>query len=52
MNVSPTMKVFGTVTNPDFGSVEETGLLVTIADIHPDKIQRHLEGSLMDIELI
>ncbi|MEN9442425.1 MAG: hypothetical protein RLZ33_2502, partial [Bacteroidota bacterium] len=33
MNLSPTMKTFGTAVNPDFGNVEETGILVTIADI-------------------
>lgn len=52
MNLSPTMKVFGTVTNPDFGSVEETGLLITIDDIHPDKTKRHLDTSFPDIELV
>jgi hypothetical protein len=52
MNLSPTMKVFGTVTNPDFGSVEETGLLITIDDIHPDKTRRYLEGNIPDIELV
>ncbi len=52
MNLSPTMKVFGTVTNPDFGGVEETGLLITIDDIHPDKTRRHLDGTFTDIELM
>ena len=53
MNLSPTMKVFGTVTNPDFGSVEETGLLITIDDMPPDKIQRHFDdASFPDIELV
>ncbi len=52
MNLSPTMKVFGTVTNPDFGDVEETGLLITIDDIHPDKTKRHLDGTFPDIELV
>ncbi|MDR2912425.1 MAG: GNAT family N-acetyltransferase [Alistipes sp.] len=52
MNLSPTMKVFGTVVNPDFGDVEETGLLITIADIHPDKTERHINIGLPDIELI
>lgn len=44
MNLSPTMKTFGTAVNPDFGNVEETGILVTIEDIYPDKKERHLEG--------
>ena len=34
MNLSPTMRVFDTVSNPDFGDVEETGILVTIRDIY------------------
>ncbi len=52
MNLSPTMKVFGTVTNPDFGDVEETGLLITIDDIFPDKTRRHLNWNFPDIELV
>lgn len=42
MNLSPTMKTFGTAVNPDFGNVEETGILVTIADIYLDKKERHI----------
>ncbi|MFN6084148.1 MAG: hypothetical protein ACK476_04380 [Fluviicola sp.] len=42
MNLSPTMKTFGTAVNPDFGSVEETGILVTLADIFEDKKVRHI----------
>lgn len=42
MNLSPTMRVFDTVTNPDFGGVEETGILVTIRDIYPEKRQRYM----------
>lgn len=41
MNLSPTMRVFDTVSNPDFGGVEETGILVTIADIYPEKRERY-----------
>jgi len=41
MNLSPTMRVFDTVSNPDFGDVEETGILVTIADIYPEKRTRY-----------
>lgn len=43
MNLSPTMKTFGTAVNPDFGNVEETGILVTIADIYTDKKERHMQ---------
>ena len=42
MNLSPTMKVFDTVSNPDFGDVEETGILVTIKDIYPEKKLRYI----------
>lgn len=42
MNISPSMKTFGTADNHDFGSVEETGILVTIADIYPSKKERHI----------
>ncbi len=41
MNLSPTMRVFDTVSNPDFGDVEETGILVTIRDIYPEKRLRY-----------
>lgn len=42
MQLSPTMKAFGTALNPDFGDVEETGILVTIEDIYPAKKERHI----------
>lgn len=41
MNLSPTMKVFDTFANTDFGGVEETGILVTIPDIYPEKRNRY-----------
>ncbi len=42
MNLSSTMITFGTAMNPDFGDVEETGLLVTIDDIHQEIMDRHI----------
>lgn len=42
MNLSPTMKVFGTALNKEFGNVEETGLLITIDDIYNAKKDRHV----------
>lgn len=42
MQLSPTMKTFGTAMNNDFGAVEETGILVTIADIFEDKHDRYV----------
>lgn len=41
MNLSPTMKVFDTFANLDFGDVEETGILITIPDIYSDKSKRY-----------
>jgi hypothetical protein len=46
MGLSPTMKSFGTVLNYEFGGVEETGILITIADIFPAKSERHVKTYL------
>jgi len=43
MSLSPTMKAFGTAPNREFGEVEETAILVTIADIYDQKKARHIE---------
>lgn len=43
MNLSSTMKTFGTAMNYEFGAVEETGILITISDIYDSKKHRHLE---------
>lgn len=42
MNLSSTMKTFGTAMNEHFGHVEETGILVTMADIYDIKKERHI----------
>ena len=42
MNLSSTMKSFGTSINKHFSNVEETGILVTIDDIYEEKKKRHL----------
>jgi hypothetical protein len=42
MNLSPTMRTFGTAINDHFGYVEETGIMITIADIYPSKKERHI----------
>ncbi|MFI3320987.1 MAG: GNAT family N-acetyltransferase [Rikenellaceae bacterium] len=42
MNLSPSMKVFDTVKNPDFGDVEETGILVTVNDLYTSKYDRYI----------
>ncbi len=43
MNLSPSMKTFGTVLNDRFGDVEETGIILTIKDIYEAKKDRHIE---------
>ena len=45
MDLSPTMRVFGTVRNGDFGNVDETGILIKIDDIYPAKMERHVCGA-------
>lgn len=42
MNLSSTMRSFGTSINKHFSNVEETGILVTIADIYEEKKKRYL----------
>ncbi|MFY9154304.1 MAG: GNAT family N-acyltransferase [Prolixibacteraceae bacterium] len=46
MNLSPSMKTFGTVINDHFGGVEETGIILTIQDIYEAKKDRHIETYL------
>lgn len=48
MNLSPSMKTFGTVLNDRFGDVEETGIIVTIKDIYDAKRDRHIETYIKD----
>lgn len=51
MNLSPTMKVFGTVINKNFGNVQETGIMITLKDIYISKVNRHLASYSKDYEL-
>jgi hypothetical protein len=46
MNLSPSMKTFGTVINDHFGYVEETAIILTISDIYEAKTDRHIETYL------
>ena len=46
MSLSPNMRTFGTAVNPHFGSVEETGIMLTIKDIYPAKKDRHINSFL------
>lgn len=42
MSLSPTMKVFGTAINHEFGDVEETGIFFKISEIFEEKKRRHI----------
>ena len=52
MNLSPSMKTFGTTVNQEFGDVLETGIIVTIEDIYEVKKDRHIETYIQDKENI
>jgi hypothetical protein len=43
MLLSPTMKMFGTAINDEFGDVEESGILITIDEIDSEKHRRYIE---------
>ena len=44
MSLSPTMKLFGTAINHEFGAVEESGILVVIDEIREEKKRRHIQS--------
>jgi hypothetical protein len=44
MGLSPTMRVFGTAVNEEFGNVEETGILIAFEEILEQKRMRHIES--------
>ncbi|MDR0543130.1 MAG: GNAT family N-acetyltransferase [Dysgonamonadaceae bacterium] len=48
MNLSPSMRVFGTAINEGFGDVEETGILIDFEDIFEEKKKRHVESFLRE----
>jgi hypothetical protein len=44
MNLSPTMRMFGTAINYGFGDVEETGILIAVDEILAEKRIRHIQS--------
>ena len=42
MSLSPTMKMFGTAINHEFGEVEESGIFFAISEIFESKKNRHI----------
>lgn len=43
MSLSPTMRMFGTAINREFGDVEESGIFFSIDEITEEKKNRHIE---------
>ncbi len=43
VGLSDTLRVFGTAINQEFGGVEETGIIIKVADVYPEKRARHLD---------
>jgi len=48
MNLSPTMKLFGTAINYGFGDVEETGILIAVDEIFEEKRVRHIDSYIKE----
>lgn len=48
MNLSPTMKLFGTAINYGFGDVEETGILIAVDEILEEKRVRHINSFIKE----
>jgi len=44
MNLSPSMRTFGTAVNDEFGYVEETGMMITLEDIYEKKKKRYVQS--------
>lgn len=44
MGLSPTLKIFGTAINDEFGDVEETGIFLTISEVYDEKKDRHINS--------
>ncbi len=51
MNLSPTMRVFGTCVHNVLGDVEETGIMINVDDIFEDKIDRHIGTYMEDLKV-
>lgn len=46
MSLSPTMRMFGTAINDEFGNVEESGILLTVSEILEEKKRRHIPEAI------
>ncbi len=48
MNLSPSMRLFGTAINYGFGDVEETGILIAMDEVFEEKRIRHIDSFLRE----
>ena len=44
IGLAPTMKTFGTTFDPDFGDCYDTAMMITIADLYPEKRSRYIDS--------
>jgi hypothetical protein len=44
IGISPTMKTFGTTFDPDFGDCYDTAMIITLADVYEDKVERYIRS--------
>jgi len=49
LNLSPTMRTFGTAVNDEFGYVEETGMMITLEDVYEKKRNRYVQSYIAKI---
>lgn len=48
MCLSPTMRMFGTAINDEFGDVEESGIFFAVSEIFDEKKERHIDTYQVD----
>ncbi|MDE5553906.1 MAG: GNAT family N-acetyltransferase [Muribaculaceae bacterium] len=48
MSLSPTMRMFGTAINDEFGNVEESGILLAVSEILEEKKRRHIPNKVRE----
>ncbi|MBQ8071717.1 MAG: GNAT family N-acetyltransferase [Bacteroidales bacterium] len=44
MNLSPSMRYFGTGINDEFGDIYDSGILIAFDELYPEKTRRHIES--------
>lgn len=52
IGLTDTMRMFGSIIDPDFGSVYETGMMVTMADLLETKKKRYIEPYIEYLKII